>query len=95
MRSFHTRIDLLDGTPEDYQVLHQAMRECGFSRTMLGADRRVLHLSQVQYLFHSASEAPAERERINTLALQSAESTSKLASIVTIETEFGMCVGAI
>jgi len=95
MRSFHTRIDLLDGTPADYQMLHQAMQEYGFSRTMLGADRRVSHLSQVQYVFHSASDAPAERERVNTLAIQGVGTTRKPASIVTVETEFGMCVGAI
>jgi len=88
MSSFHTRIDLHDATSLDYIDLNNAMIERGFQRTMLGADRRVQHLSQAQYLFHSNGSGLDERERINFLAVQSINAIKKVGSVVTVETGF-------
>lgn len=49
MASFTVRIELHDATWDDYNVLHAAMEQRGFSRLIRADDGRAYHLPWAEY----------------------------------------------
>jgi hypothetical protein len=50
--SFTVRVELHDATEEDYEQLHAAMEQQGFSRLIESDDGIVYHLSTAEYNYH-------------------------------------------
>ena len=92
MANFHTRVELYGANQADYGALHIAMEKRGFRRKMLNTASRFYQLSVAQYAFESYAGGVAERERINSLAMQTVSAISHLASIITIESNIGEAV---
>lgn len=62
------RVELPDEPKGDYDVLHEAMRRAGFSRTIVGDSGRRWHLPHAVYTRRSSEDPVTLRDRVARLA---------------------------
>jgi hypothetical protein len=80
MPSFMTRIELHDGSYDEYQILHQAMAAEGFERTITSDDGVTYHLPSAEYY----RTVELTRQQVLEAAKRAAGKTRKsFAAIVT------------
>jgi hypothetical protein len=82
MAQFTTRVELRRATEEDYSRLHSAMEQCGFSRTIKGADGNTYALPSAEY---ERSGADLTGEQVHNDAWRAAASVSQGFSILITE----------
>jgi hypothetical protein len=82
MAQFTTRVELHRATGEDYARLHSAMEECGFSRTIKGADGNTYLLPSAEY---ERSGGNLTSDQIHNDAWRAAASVSQRFSILITE----------
>lgn len=81
MANFMTRVELHNGTAQDYQRLHDAMAMQNFSRTIIDQQGIRYHLPTAEY--HSFGNIDANE--VLEYAKAAVRSIGKTASIVTSE----------
>jgi hypothetical protein len=81
MALFTTRVELIDGSPEDYQVLHDAMEAQGFKKTVTSNDGTRYRLPEAEYNFSGNTD----KSSVLDDAKSAAESTGKSARILVTE----------
>ena len=81
MARFTTRVELHDGTGEDYAVLHDAMEAVGFSRFIQGSDGQWYHMPWAEYNLDANVEIVTVRDR----ASQAAQKTGRTAAVLVTE----------
>jgi hypothetical protein len=82
MPQFTTRVELHRGNGEDYGRLHSAMEQCGFSRTIKGADGNTYALPTAEY---ERSGPELTGEQVHHDAWRAAASVSQRFSILITE----------
>jgi hypothetical protein len=82
MAQFTTRVELHRATGEDYARLHSAMEQCGFSRTIQGADGNTYLLPTAEY---ERSGGDLTSDQIHNDAWRAAASVSQRFSILITE----------
>jgi hypothetical protein len=82
MAQFTTRVELHRGNEEDYARLHSAMEQCGFSRTIRGADGNTYTLPTGEY---ERSGENLTGEQIHHDAWRAAASVSQRFSVLITE----------
>lgn len=81
MAKFTTRVELHGAAESDYEVLHEAMENRGFSRTILNDDGVEYHLPTAEYNLIGEYKNDAVRN----LAKIAAEETGKSAAVLVTE----------
>ena len=56
MAHYTTRVELHDADEQDYQMLHEAMEELGFTRTIKARDGNTYKLPTAEYNFEGEIE---------------------------------------
>jgi hypothetical protein len=82
MPNFMTRVELHNGTAQDYQRLHDAMQARQFSRTITDSQNIRYHLPTAEY----SSFGNIDTNGVLELAKAAVRAIGKTASIVTSET---------
>jgi hypothetical protein len=78
MSYYVTRVELHYATYEDYEKLHGAMQQAGFSRLIVGDDGQTYHLPTAEYVMVGDYDVAAVRRA----AAQAAATTGKRFAIV-------------
>jgi Endoribonuclease GhoS len=78
MSIFTIRVELHGANYNDYQTLHAAMQQAGFSRTIKGDNGRVYHLPEAEYTISTVANA----ESVRTLASGAAQRTGKQFAVL-------------
>lgn len=81
MPSFTTRVELHYANENDYQVLHQAMANNNFTRTIVGDNGIRYHLPTAEY----NKEGNYTREQVLHSAMAAANTTGRTSSILVTE----------
>lgn len=68
VRRVIVRVELPDEPEGDYDVLHEAMRLAGFSRTIVGDSGRRWHLPHAVYTRRTSEKAVTVRDQVTRLA---------------------------
>jgi hypothetical protein len=82
MAQFTTRVELHRATGDDYARLHSAMEQCGFSRSIQGADGNTYLLPTAEY---ERSGGDLTSDQIHNDAWRAAASVSQRFSILITE----------
>lgn len=77
------RLELHDGSEEDYEELHKAMEIQGFARTITSSDGITYHLPPAEYY----SSTNLNRSEVLEKAQVAAKGTGKTFSAVTVESK--------
>lgn len=83
MATFMTRVELHDANEEDYEKLHKAMEDQGFTRTITSGKGVVHHLPTAEY----RREADLTREEILDSAKVAAATTGKDYGAIVTESD--------
>lgn len=78
MGKFTPRVELHGATEPDYEVLHEAMKKRGFSRTILDEDGIEHHLPTAEYNLIG----DYKKSQVCKLAKEAAEVTRKPAAVL-------------
>ena len=89
MTSFTVRVELHDANPNDYSVLHEAMEDEGFSRTITADSGITYHLPEAEYVI----SADITRADVLARAKEAANSTKKKFGILVTESNGRTMVG--
>ena len=81
MSRYTVRVELHDADEEDYQTLHEAMEELGFTRTIKGHDGNTYRLPSAEYDF----EGDIGIETVLDKAKYAAETTTRKCEILVSE----------
>jgi len=81
MARFTTRVELHNGTGEDYNALHDAMESAGFSRLIQGSDGVWHHMPWAEYNL----DANVAIETVRDRASQAAAATGCKAGVLVTE----------
>lgn len=81
MPRFTTRVELHRANNDDYEALHEAMEDEGFSRTISNSDGTAYHLPTAEY----NRSADLTRDQILAAAERAAKKTGRKASILVTE----------
>jgi hypothetical protein len=81
MASFMTRVELHGADDDDYQTLHEAMEEGGFSRTIVSSQQATYHLPPAEYYFSGETDRSTVLQKAKTAA----KTTGKEFAIVVTE----------
>lgn len=81
MARFTTRVELHNGTGEDYNRLHEAMESAGFSRLIFGSDGVWYHMPWAEYNM----DAPVSIETVRSKASEAAAPTGCKAEVLVTE----------
>jgi hypothetical protein len=83
LATFTTRVELHKAYEDDYEVLHAAMEQRGFSRQITSDDGVTYHLPTAEYNY-SGSET---RSRVLELAKEAASETNKKYAVLVTESK--------
>ena len=78
MSYYITRVELHYATYEDYERLHAAMRQAGFSRFVVGDNGQTYHLPTAEYYVEGNYEASTVRDA----AVRAATTTGKNFAVI-------------
>ena len=78
MNQFITRVELHNGTSEDYEKLHAAMARAGFSRTIRGSDGVTYHLPWAEYYANTTGTI----EQVRSAAVSAANTTGRTSAVL-------------
>ena len=78
MSNFTIRVELHGANYSDYETLHAAMNQAGFSRTITGDNGRVYQLPEAMYTMSTVASA----ESVRTLASGAAQRTGKTFAVL-------------
>lgn len=81
MSMFMTRVELHSASDSDYEKLHAAMQQQGFSRTIKGGDSILYHLPTAGYY----CSVYVTIEEVRTSAKQAASTTGKNYGVLVTE----------
>lgn len=81
MATITTRVELHRGHEDDYEVLHAAMEERGFSRQITSDDGVTYHLPTAEY-YYSGNKT---RSQVLDLAKAAASETNKKHAVLVTE----------
>lgn len=81
MATFTTRVELHRGHEDDYEVLHAAMEERGFSRQITSDDGVTYHLPTAEYNYSGSKT----RSQVLDLAKAAASETNKKHAVLVTE----------
>ena len=81
MATFTTRVELHRGHEDDYEVLHAAMEERGFSRQITSDDGVTYHLPTAEYNYSGNKT----RSQVLDLAKAAASETNKKHAVLVTE----------
>jgi hypothetical protein len=81
MSKFTTRVELHHATKTDYEVLHSAMDDQNFERTITSSDGDEYHLPMAEYNFEGSATAEVVLDKAEIAAAR----TGKKASIIVSE----------
>lgn len=83
MATFTTRVELHKAYEDDYEILHTAMEERGFSRQVTSDDGVTYHLPTAEYNY-TGSET---RSQVLELAKAAASDTNKKFAVLVTESK--------
>lgn len=81
MATFTTRVELHKAYEDDYEVLHAAMEQRGFSRQITSDDGVTYHLPTAEYNYSGSKT----RSRVLELAKEAASETNKKYAVLVTE----------
>lgn len=81
MPKFTVRVELHGGTQDDYETLHEAMEETGFSRQIASSDGKTYYLPWAEY----SREGSLTRDRVLATAKDAAAQTGRNYAILVTE----------
>lgn len=81
MANFTVRIELHDASRDDYNALHAAMEQRGFSRLVQGDDGRTYHLPWAEY----NGTGDLACVQVRSIAVEAANQTGKSNSVLVTE----------
>jgi hypothetical protein len=81
MARYTVRVELHNAEWEDYDELHEAMENEGFSRQITSSDGKTYHLPWAEY----DRETPSGRKGVLDAAKRAADTTGKAHSILVTE----------
>lgn len=82
MANFLARVELHGASSQDYENLHAAMEQAGFSRRIQSSDGVWYHLPTAEYY---CSTTTAATDRIRDVAAQAAGTTGRRAGVLVAE----------
>ena len=82
MSEFTTRVELHDATGDDYELLHSAMEEEGFSRLIEGGSGAIYQMPWAEYNLSSGS---MDRSDVLSAAKRAADSTGRTYGVLVTE----------
>ena len=83
MATFTTRVELHKAYEDDYEVLHAAMEQRGFSRQITSDDGVTYHLPTAEYNYSGSKT----RSRVLELAKEAASETNKKYAVLVTESK--------
>lgn len=89
MARFVTRVELHGASEADYNVLHKAMEDEGFQRTIKSGDGTVYQLPTAQYY----SDSDKERNSVLEAAKRAATKTNKKFGVIVTESQVSTWYG--
>ena len=89
MATFTTRVELHDADETDYETLHSAMAEEGFTRTITSGDGITYHLPTAEY----NRSGQLTRDNVLDSAIRAAEKTGKGHGILVTESDGRKWIG--
>jgi hypothetical protein len=78
MSRFITRVELHDGTSDDYDRLHVAMARAGFPQTIQGSDGVTYHLPWAEYYANTTDTI----EQVRSAAVSAANTTGRTSAVL-------------
>lgn len=81
MANFTVRVELHQANWADYETLHAAMEEKGFSRLITGSDGKTYHLPLAEY----NASSDLDRSKIRDIARTAATTTGKKNAVLVTE----------
>jgi hypothetical protein len=81
LATFTTRVELHKAYEDDYEVLHAAMEQRGFSRQITSDDGVTYHLPTAEYNYSGSTT----RSRVLELAKEAASETNKKHAVLVTE----------
>jgi hypothetical protein len=81
LATFTTRVELHRADDEDYETLHTAIEQRGFSRSITGADGVAYHLPTAEYSYIGSMT----RNEVLTLAKEAAGETNRKHGVLVTE----------
>ena len=90
MDRYTIRVELHDADEEDYEILHGAMEEGGFTHTIEAKDGTTYKLPSAEYNFEGEIEIGEVREKAKSAAATTKRKYAILVSQVTSRLWFGL-----
>ncbi|MBZ5701832.1 MAG: hypothetical protein LAN84_08290 [Acidobacteriia bacterium] len=89
MAKFLARVELHSAVWDDYETLHAAMADRGFSREVTGNNGLTYQLPTAEYVVHTDSGL----ESVRTLAAEAAQTTGRKFGVIVAEYSRSAWVG--
>lgn len=81
MPKFTTRVELHGASEDDYETLHEAMEEAGFSRQITSSDGKTYYLPWAEY----SREGGLSRDQVLATAKDAAAQTGRKYAVLVTE----------